>query len=422
MRQENKPKNLGFFLALKSFFSFFKCGIIKLGGGRMIEHIYIKNYKAFEKENIPLEEHGLLIGTNNSGKTTLLEALDLFFNGRIRHDYIRNNKQDVKIECSINEKRYRKVFSPPNYELNISASIGDFFELKDLVYLFLPKEFSKRYLLTELLRVNMHAQVRTILEQTLTKSYDYLDGERNNQDIVFSRIDLDVDLLGIDEVVDKELLTSILKNINYPQVIIGIDHFEEHFKTNLLNLFSQLFIQSIITTKDDSLIEEYPYHVQALYKDDVLAEAETPLRVSYNQYDKTMLLVEGKYDVAWFEKALKLLGKYQDYRVIPCGGYGNIPHVEAQLKKAGFKTLVVTDGDVRHKTSLKKDVIELYADVNYVNQKFHTNFNKMPTNKWRLFKAIHMKDDVVKKVLSSWAKNHMSKDSEFVEELNQKLS
>lgn len=422
MRPENKPIHLGFFLALNIFRSFFKCGIIKIGGGVMIEHIYIKNYKAFEKENIPLEEHGLLIGTNNSGKTTLLEALDLFFNDRMRHDYIRNQGQDVKIECSINEKRYRKVFSPPNYELNMNASIGDFSEIKDLVYVFIPKHLSKRYLMNELLRVNMHTQVRTVFEQTLRKAYDYLDGELSNSDIVFSRIDLNVDVLHVDENVDQKGLTNILKNVNHHQVIVGIDHFEEHFEMNLIKQLSTLFIQSIITTKDDSLIEEYPHHVQAMYKEDALVEPETPLRVSHNQYDKTMLLVEGKYDVAWFEKALKLLGKYQEYRVIPCGGYGNIPHIEEQLKKAGFKTLVITDGDVKSKSSLKKEVIELYADVDYVNRKFHTNFDRMPTSKWRLFKAIHIKDDVVKKVLSSWAKNHMSKDTEFVKELNQMLS
>jgi len=130
-----------------------------------------------------------------------------------------------------------------------------------------------------------------------------------------------------------------------------------------------------------------------------------------------MLLVEGKYDVAWFERALKLLGKYQDYHVIPCGGYGNIPHVEEQLKKAGFKTLVVTDGDAKKKTSLKREVIELYADIDYINSKFHTNFEQMPKRKWQLFKAIHTKDDVVKKVLSTWAKNHLARDSAFVNEL-----
>ena len=388
----------------------------------MIEHLYIKNYKAFEKENIPLEEHGLLIGTNNSGKTTILEALDLFFNGHMKIEYIRNRDIDVQIECFINEKRYRKVYSPPNFWLNPKESIGDFFELKDLVYLFVPKDVTNIFLMKELLRVNMHKQVRDVFEETLKKAYDYLDGELGNNQVSFSRIDLDLDIDGIDENQSKEVLTKILKNINYSHTIVGIDHLEDHFDPLLLKELEHYFLQSIVTTKENHLIEDYPHHIQALYKEDVVEESYTTLRMSQNKYDKTMLLVEGKYDVAWFEKGLKLLGKYQDFRVIPCGGYGNIPHIDAQLQKAGFKTKVITDGDIKQKTSMKREVIELYADVAYVNKKFHTNFTKMPKDKWRLFNAAHTKNDVVKKVLSSWAKNHLSKDSAFVQELNTLLS
>ena len=54
----------------------------------MVEHIFIKNYKAFKKENIPLDKHTLLIGPFNSGKTTVLESFDLFFNNVVRRDFI----------------------------------------------------------------------------------------------------------------------------------------------------------------------------------------------------------------------------------------------------------------------------------------------------------------------------------------------
>mgnify|MGYP000221123924 CR=1 FL=1 len=384
----------------------------------MVEHIYIKNYKAFEKENIPIEEHVLLIGTNNSGKTTILEALDLFFNGRLRHDYIRDKTKDVKIECSINEKRYRKVYSPPSFFLNQDLSIGDFRDLLDILYIFVPKDVSGAYLVEELLRVNMHTRLCDQMQPSLLGLYDYLDGVKDKDMFKLSRFDVSLEIGSINEKMDKKWFTRILEGIHHPKVILGIDHLEDTFDKGVLSRLLELYSQTIITTKEDSLIEEYPYYVQALYKDDVKEETDTTLRLSTRQYDKTMLLVEGKYDVAWFERALKLLGKYQDYRVIPCGGYGNIPHVEEQLKKAGFKTLVVTDGDARKKSSLKREVIELYADVDYINRKFHTNFEQMPKRKWQLFKAIHTKDDVVKKVLSTWAKNHLAKDSAFVQELN----
>ena len=46
----------------------------------MIKSIFIKNFKAYEKETIKISKDNLLIGDNDSGKSTVLEALDIFFN------------------------------------------------------------------------------------------------------------------------------------------------------------------------------------------------------------------------------------------------------------------------------------------------------------------------------------------------------
>ena len=46
----------------------------------MLSQIYIKNFKAFEKETIPIEKHNIIIGENDAGKSTILQALDIFFN------------------------------------------------------------------------------------------------------------------------------------------------------------------------------------------------------------------------------------------------------------------------------------------------------------------------------------------------------
>ena len=82
--------------------------------------------------------------------------------------------------------------------------------------------------------------------------------------------------------------------------------------------------QTIINSKEKSLVSSYDYSVQALYKDDIKTEIETLTSALDVNYKKKLLLVEGKYDVAWFEKALLELGEFKNYRVIPCGGVGNI--------------------------------------------------------------------------------------------------
>ncbi|MCK4552564.1 MAG: hypothetical protein KAU02_06575, partial [Tenericutes bacterium] len=155
---------------------------------------------------------------------------------------------------------------------------------------------------------------------------------------------------------------------------------------------------------------------------DIKHELDTITKTYEKNHKKRLLLVEGKYDVAWFEKGLSLLEEFRNYRVIPCGGYGNIQYVKEQLEKEGYTTITITDGDVNQEDSLKRDVIELYADINYVNARFNTNFKEMPNRKKEFFKKFNVKDDVVKKVLSSWAKKNLTEDSVFVKELQQLIN
>ena len=95
---------------------------------------------------------------------------------------------------------------------------------------------------------------------------------------------------------------------------------------------------------------------------------------------------------------------------------------QQQLEKEGFKTIVITDGDTQGYNALKRDVIELYADVNYINKRFNTDFTLMPQSKRVFFKRFNVKDDVVKKVLSSWAKKNLDEDSIFVQEVKSILN
>ena len=66
-------------------------------------------------------------------------------------------------------------------------------------------------------------------------------------------------------------------------------------------------------------------------------------------------------------------------------------------------------------------MIELYADLDYINRRFHTDFKTIARSKISFFKHIKIKDDIVKKILSSWARKKLSKESDFVLELQQIL-
>ena len=51
-----------------------------LGGYVMLTQVFVKNYKAFDRKTILLDQHNMIIGENDAGKSTLLSALNIFFN------------------------------------------------------------------------------------------------------------------------------------------------------------------------------------------------------------------------------------------------------------------------------------------------------------------------------------------------------
>lgn len=62
----------------------------------MIKAIFIKNFKAYEKSTINLFENNIFIGENDSGKSTILQAMDVFFNqDSIDKKFVRDINQNV---------------------------------------------------------------------------------------------------------------------------------------------------------------------------------------------------------------------------------------------------------------------------------------------------------------------------------------
>ena len=388
----------------------------------MIEHIFIKNYKVFERENIPLDKNTLFIGTNASGKTTILEALDLFFNNVFHFEYVRNIEEDIIIEIHMNDERYRKVFKSPEYNIDYSKCIGNMFDINHIKYLYVPKIINAPKLLNDILTINLSTETNSIDQGKVFRVFDYLDGKLGNNRYNLFKIDTKIEM-NIDDKISftQAEYTKIISNITYQHTIIGIDNFEDNFDLKALRDITEYSYQTIFTSKHKDVVANFDYSVKALYKEDITHELETIYKSFEKNHKKKLLLVEGKYDVAWFEKGLSLLDEFSSYRVIPCGGYGNIQYVREQLEKEGYTTLTITDGDVSYNNSLKRDVIELYADIKYINARFNTSFKKIPQNKKEFFKRFHVKDDVVKKVLSSWAKKNLTLDSVFVQELDELL-
>ena len=143
----------------------------------MIDHLFIKNFKAFKKENIPLDRNTLLIGTNASGKTTVLEALDLFFNNVFNLNHVRDKNEDVVIEIHINDERYRKVYTPPLYKINFQKCIGKMYEINHIKYLHIPTDICNSKFLNDILTVNLVTKPSIEELSRAVKVFDYIDGD-----------------------------------------------------------------------------------------------------------------------------------------------------------------------------------------------------------------------------------------------------
>jgi len=389
----------------------------------MIEHIFIKNYKAFSRENIPLDKNTLLIGSNKSGKTTVLEALDLFFNDILNHEFIIDHHKDIVIELNINDERYRKVYSSPNYNIDYSKCIGDIFDTNYIKYLYIPKRINNQKLLNDILSINLTKKISKEEQSKIFKVSDYLDGTLGNSNYKLFSAKTKYEMYLNEEIqFTKKEYTNLISNITYQHLIIGIDNFEENFDVEALNRFTKFSYQTIFTTNEKDIVKNYDYYVSALYKGNKIDDFDTIKKRLNKGNNKKYLLVEGKYDVNWFEKALDLLDLKNRYTVIPCGGSGNIHFVKEQLEKEGFETIVITDGDTQKAGSLQRDVIELYADVDFINKRFHTRFETLPERKHTFFKHLNVKDDIVKNVLSRWARKNLTIQDDFVLEVKKLLN
>ncbi|MGM0436226.1 MAG: AAA family ATPase [Bacillota bacterium] len=381
----------------------------------MIDHVHIKNFMAFKDETVVLGNHTLFIGRHSSGKTTLLRALDLFFNHKVDFEDVRNKKHDVVIECSIDEETYTKVFTPPHYTLNAHKSHGAFEDILDMHYLYLPvKPYPMSHFVNQCFALN-YTPTQEELETPNLENFERgtFKGTVNYHSNPYYQIAYP------DTMKDKEkkhLRVKWLKTLSRGRLVLAADELEKSIDFDDLDDVLDLSEQALFVSRQKKFINAFPYRVHPLYKSDIEREMTTitdPMHKS-----SIFLLVEGKYDVPWFESGLRILGKETHYRVIPSGGSGNLKYVNEQLTKAGYKTLVISDGDVNVPGySLNRDIIELYVDENFLRKTFNVTFKKQPKNKHQFFASINEKDDIIKKVLSRYATYHLYLDHPFVKEL-----
>lgn len=250
----------------------------------MIEQIYIKNFKAFEKMSIPIDKHNILIGENDAGKSTVLQALDIFFNQeKVDKSFVRDLTQPVEIGILVNKNFYKKIYTPSSYKLNSSSdNISD---IDNLRYIYIPvSAYDPKQLITQLAiaktlsntREELLDELKTTLQNSVNEVIDGVDNELiivNNENTTIvgeqalkydAAIKFNVSSNGIPVEArgsgfQKNLMYALLVGNNYDNVIVGIDEIENSFSiNNCQNMISELqnkIGQTILTTHSKKIME-----------------------------------------------------------------------------------------------------------------------------------------------------------------------
>lgn len=430
----------------------------------MITSIFIKNFKAYEKNTIPIYEHNIIIGENDCGKTTVLEALDIFFNDeKVNKSYVRDSNQNVEIGIYLNNEEFpngmylKKVYTPATYKEAPGERVGNFDAIEGLKFVYLKAGINDPLKIVNDLSVaktinttppEVLEQIKSISQESADSVIASIDNEllvinNANQTNITGEQAFKYDA-GIKFVIksnnvpiesrglgfQKNLIYALLTGNEYDNVVLGIDEVENSISVNntsqLLQKVQEKFSQTLITTHSKKVVEvRNEAQIIPIYNNDVNSLAEL-LLVLDSTSDKKYLLLEGKYDLPWYSQALSLLGVRNDYIILPSGGDGNVENLKVALTEDGKECFVITDGDVGTESSLNKDCIELYIPLESLNEIFGLELEEVPSNKNDFFESLTvegvMNEDTVKDKLSQKASGFLTIDNELIQEIRELLN
>lgn len=86
----------------------------------MIRTISIKNFRSIKTQSIEIEEITTFVGNNDAGKSNVLRALNLFFNGETDHKQVFNFKSDFNINAIIHKQRAKEIIIELGLKLPIT--------------------------------------------------------------------------------------------------------------------------------------------------------------------------------------------------------------------------------------------------------------------------------------------------------------
>lgn len=364
----------------------------------MIERIYIKNFKYWNQGNeaqILLAGNTIFVGENDSGKSSVLQALNTFFNEeKIDKAFIPNLEAPVEIGLLIDGCFFKKTYNGKTFKESKDPD-QDRSEIDRLHYIYLGPNFDDpvttlkqlgKAQFNALIEDDQIAELGAVAQKAIEGVLEGANQEmviinRENTAIAVSpviklekAIDFSIDdsqgvpVSGRGSGFQKNLNYAMLVGNDYSNVILGIDEIENSFSTkNCADLLTELnkhIPQLLVTTHSGRVLNGLlDYDVQPLGKQP--GESVADILISLGEGSKPYVLIEGKFDLPWFKKAIEILGFSDQIILLPAGG-SNAKALQEALGQSGVCCFVIYDGDQANGDSvrcfyLERDCVELYT-------------------------------------------------------------
>lgn len=425
----------------------------------LIKKVYIKNFKAFEDNSFDLSDCTLIIGENDSGKSSILEALNIFFNfEKIEKSYVRDENVAVEIGVLLNDNSFiKKVYKPKSFKFDSDSTISNFSALADYSFVYLsPRFLDVKKLIADLAASKAEEMIDQSVKDSVFNAFssaveeviDTIDEDlivvntsstrlsssqemKLSSSIKYSITSEGIPIESRGSGYQKNLVYSLLVKSQYKNVILGIDEIENSFSLNnaisLVNIIKNKFPQSIVTTHSPAIVKCVPPESVLPLKNGISVTLGSLIPILGATGDETFVLVEGKTDMRWVKKAIDLLSVSNDFIVIQCGGHPNITPVYDELTRIGKKCIQIKDGDSGDTlNSLSKETIELYIPLDIYRSILDPLAISVPNSKTQLKSEYerlcpNKLFDGFKAEVAEMAESFLTLDSEFVQEIKIKL-
>lgn len=421
----------------------------------MITQIYIKNFKSFEKNTIPIENHNIIIGENDAGKSTILQALDIFFNqDKIDKSFVRDLTKPVEIGILFNKVFYKKIYNSSSYKL--TSTTDNISDLDLYKYIYIPiSAYDPKGVITQLsVSKAIEKTPKELLEQLKKISQSSIDDVIGSVDpklliinneqtnvigeekfkydaaIKYSITSNGIPIEARGSGFQKNLLYALLIGNNYSNVILGIDEIENSFSINncssIIRELQSKIGQTLVTTHSKSVLEvSNDSNIIPLYNGNY--DNISKLLDALDKTDKKIyVLVEGKFDLPWYKRCLNLLGVYSDYLLLPAGRENNADALKKVLEELGKQCLIIKDGDTNSERSIVKDCIELYTPLKNLNDILDLDLDDVPTDKNTFFSSTIIEnvrnEDSVKRILANNVDAFLDVNNPLVNEVKELLN